>query len=393
MPLGLTDDYNRESRTLVWSQRSIQNFVYNFCLYEFEDIIGAVDRADIIFPQQYDFLGKGIKKLVKSQTKQFPALTKINPYRQTMSLEKEYDVFFTIIDFPWNLSSINLLDNWRKQSKFAVCYIIELWRKDIPQLKNFLKFFDNFDLICLGHAEIVDEVQEITQRPCMYLAPGVNTVKFRPQLNQHRSIDLASLGRRSPVTHQALLELAEQSNFFYLYDYISGADLRNDKHQSHRTLIANTLKNSRYFITNHAKINQPEQTQGQVEIGYRFFEGAAAGSVLLGCPPNNQVFKDYFNWDNAVIPIAFNEPNIANIIAKLDAQPELLKQIRINNVVNSLRQHDWVYRWEQVLTKLGLPTTDRMKERKIYLQQLAQASLYSTEEIRILPYKQSSMIN
>ncbi len=393
MSLSLTDDYNRESRTLVWSQRNIQNFVYNSCLYEFEDIIGTVDQAEVISPQQYDLLGKGIKKLVKSQTKQFPILTKINPYRQSMSLEKEYDVFFTIIDFPWNLSSINLLDNWRKKSKFTVCYLIELWRKDIPQLKNFLKSLNNFDLICLGHAEIVDEVQEITQRPCMYLAPGVNTVKFYPDPQQQRSIDLASLGRRSSVTHQALLELAEQRNFFYFYDYISGADLRNDQHQSHRTLIANTLKNSRYFITNHAKINQPEQTQGQIEIGYRFFEGAAAGSILLGCPPNNQVFKDYFNWDNAVIPIAFDEPNIANIIAKLDSQPELLKQIRINNVVNSLRKHDWVYRWEQVLTKLGLPTTDEMEERKIYLQQLAQATLYNAAETKTVPKNQSSTIN
>ncbi len=393
MSLSLTDDYNRESRTLVWSQRNIQNFVYNSCLYEFEDIIGTVDQAEVISPQQYDLLGKGIKKLVKSQTKQFPILTKINPYRQSMSLEKEYDVFFTIIDFPWNLSSINLLDNWRKKSKFTVCYLIELWRKDIPQLKNFLKSLNNFDLICLGHSEIVDEVQEITQRPCMYLAPGVNTVKFYPDPQQQRSIDLASLGRRSSVTHQALLELAEKRNFFYFYDYISGADLRNDQHQSHRTLIANTLKNSRYFITNHAKINQPEQTQGQIEIGYRFFEGAAAGSVLLGCPPNNQVFKNYFNWDNAVIPIAFDEPNIASIIAKLDSQPELLKQIRINNVVNSLRKHDWVYRWEQVLTKLGLPTTDEMEERKIYLQQLAQATLYNAAETKTVPKNQSSTIN
>ena len=48
-------------------------------------------------------------------------------------------------------------------------------------------------------------------------------------------------------------------------------------------------------------------------------------------------------------------------------------------MVNSLRKHDWVYRWEQVLTELGLPTTDGMEERKIYLQQLAQACLYRQE--------------
>ncbi|MEL6495217.1 MAG: glycosyltransferase [Cyanobacteria bacterium J06623_7] len=379
MSLDLNEDNSREPRTLVWSQRNIQNFVYNSCLYEFEDIIAAVDRVDTIAPEQYDLLGRGVKKIVKSQTRQFPFLTKINPYRQKISLAKDYDVFFTIIDFPWNISSINLLDNRRDKSKFSVCYLIELWRRDIPQLKNFLEFFQDFDLICLGHSEIVAEVEAITKVPCMYLAPGVDTVKFYPNPQQQRSIDLANLGRRSDITHQALLELAETSDFFYFYEYSSGSDLRNSQHQHHRTLVANTLKSSRYFITNHAKINQPEQTQGQIEIGYRFFEGAAAGSVLLGCPPKNKAFEQYFNWDNAVIPIAFDEPSIADTIAELDAQPELLQQIQTNNVVNSLRQHDWVYRWEQVLTQLGLSSTEVMEERKIFLQQLAQAHLSSSQ--------------
>lgn len=124
MLLSLTDDYNRESRTLVWSQRRVQNFIYNSCLYEFEDITGDLEQANVISPQQYNFLGRGVKKLVKSQTKKFPLLTNINPYRRTVSLENEYDVLFTVIDFPWNLSSINLLDNWRNKSKFAVCYLI-----------------------------------------------------------------------------------------------------------------------------------------------------------------------------------------------------------------------------------------------------------------------------
>lgn len=374
------NNYNRESRTLIWSQRNVHNFIYNSCLYEFEDLIAAVDRADLISSRQYDILGRGLNKIIKSQSGQFPFLTKINPYRETISLPKNYDVFLTVIDFPWNLPSIKLLNNWQQKSKFSVCYLVELWRKDIPQFKNILKLLKNFDLICLCHAGIVEEVEAITQVPCMYLAPGVDTVKFYPHTQQQRSIDLTSLGRRSSVTHQALLELAETENFFYFYDYKSWADLRNDRHQSHRTLIANTIKNSRYFITNYAKINQPEQTQGQVEIGYRFFEGAAAGSVLIGCPPNSKVFKDYFHWDNAIIPIAFNEPNIAKVIAKLDRQPELLEQIRTSNVVNSLRQHDWVYRWEQVLTELGLPITAKMKERKIFLQGLAQNYLHGSQK-------------
>lgn len=279
--------------------------------------------------------------------------------------------FFTILDFPWNISSLNSLKNWRKKCKFAVCYLIEIWQQDLPRLKNFIEFFQNFDLICLGHSQILDNVKQIVDRPCIYLAPGIDTIKFYPDPERNpRSIDVCSLGRRSPITHQALLALAEQKHFFYYYDPNSGLILRNNNHQEHRTFIANLLKSSRYFITNYAKVNQPETTQGQREIGYRFFEGAAAGNILIGCPPDHDVFRQYFDWDNPIIPIAVDEPKIADIIAELDAQPQYLSKIQTDNVINSLRKHDWVYRWQEILNQLHLSSTPAMQERQVHLQQL-----------------------
>lgn len=372
MSLNTNGRSYQESRILVWSQRNIENFIFNSCLFEFEDIINKVDVVDLIAPPQYSCSEKLVKKFVKNTTQYFRPLANLNPYFYPLNLQQEYDVFLTILDFPQNLSSINLLKNWRKKCQFSVCYLIEIWRKDLPKLRNFLEFFQNFDLICLGHSEIVDDVRKITNRPCIYLPPGVDALKFYPDLKtSDRSIDLLNLGRRSEVVHQALLELAEQKNFFYYYDYLGGAGQRGDRHQEHRTLISNLLKSSRYFITNYAKVNKPQETHGQREIGYRFFEGAAAGCVLLGCPPDNVAFKHYFDWDNAIIPIDFDEYNIVKIIAELDSQPELLKQIQTDNVVNSLLRHDWVYRWEEVLRKLGMPLTPGMEKRQDQLKEMA----------------------
>jgi hypothetical protein len=44
-----------------------------------------------------------------------------------------------------------------------------------------------------------------------------------------------------------------------------------------------------------------------------------------------------------------------------------------NNVVNALRRHDWVYRWERVLDSVGLPHTEAMRERRRRLGALADA--------------------
>ena len=371
----------------MWSLRNIQNFVYNACLYEFEDIIDEVDNADILSPPQYDPLGHFIKRVAVHKTKYTGAfsLTSVNPYVSAIELAYDYDVYFVILDFPWSLSSINLLKNWRRRCRFVVCYIVEIWSAEISQLANFIDFFQDFDLICIGTYHVLENVQELTDCPCIFLPPGVDTLKFYPDPQKdQRSIDLCSLGRRSEVTHNALLALSEQESFFYYYEITNGSVLRIDNHRTHRTRIANLLKSSRYYITNYAKADLPGLIAGEHEIGYRFFEGAAAGNILIGAPPQGDLFKQYFDWENAIIPIDFDEPGIADVIAELNTRPDYLKETQNSNVMNSLLKHDWVYRWEQVLNELELPLTQAMKDRKSHLQDRAIA-LQPANATRYIP--------
>ena len=373
MITGLNATCREESRVLIWSMRNIQNFVYNACLYEFEDIISNVDDVDVVAPPAYGPLSRIINKavVVTAPKVKSLALTSVNPYGKSIDLWYEYEIYFVILDFPWYMASLNLLKNWRRRCRFAVCYIIETWSTDIPALANVMPFFNQFDLICLGTFHVLPAISQMVTCPCIFLAPGINTLKFYPQIKADRTIDICNLGRRSSVTHKALVSLAERESFFYYHELIGGSAQRISNHSTHRTMTANLLKNSRYFITNHAKANLPRLITRDSEIGYRFFEGAAAGTVMIGKPPVGEHFKKYFDWQDAVIPIAFDEPDIADIISDLDARPEYLRQVRTNNVINALRKHDWVYRWEEVLEKLGLPSTEAMAVRKTRLKALA----------------------
>jgi hypothetical protein len=360
------------NRVLILSNRNIQNFIFNSCLYEFEDIIAQLDLVDLIAPNEYDLYGKIIKKLLKTSFNCFQSAVNLNPYRKSIDLQQEYDIFLVILDFPWSVSSINLLKNWRNKCKFAVCYLIELWETDLKRYRNCLQFLNEFDALFLGHSHIVEKLSQIVNCPCQYLPPGINTLKFVPTtLTNERPIDLCSLGRRSLITHQALLKLAETQNFFYYFDLAGDAGLTNNLHQEHRTMTANLLKHSRYFITNHAKANLPEHINGQMEIGYRFFEGAAAGTVMLGCPPQNKIFDRYFDWQDSVISVPFDEPNIGEIITKLERQPSRIARIRQQNICNSLLRHDWSYRWQEILAVAGLKPSIKHLKHQAYLQQLA----------------------
>ena len=96
---------------------------------------------------------------------------------------------------------------------------------------------------------------------------------------------------------------------------------------------------------------------------------------MLGVPPECESFTRNFDWEDAVIQVAYDAPNIVEILAELDSQPDRLQKIRTNNVVNSLLKHDWVYRWETILATVGLDSTPAMAARKANLQNLAQTIL------------------
>ena len=135
-----------------------------------------------------------------------------------------------------------------------------------------------------------------------------------------------SIGRRSAVTHKAFLRNGGQRRrFFYLHDSTSADHVLDP--MEHRNLFANVAKRSRYFIVNPGLIDRPEIRGNQLEIGNRYFEGAASGNILLGERPRNGEFEKFFDWPDALIDLAYNSPDAERIVKDLDQQPE--RQARI----------------------------------------------------------------
>jgi hypothetical protein len=92
---------------------------------------------------------------------------------------------------------------------------------------------------------------------------------------------------------------------------------------------------------------------------------------MIGEIPTNEEFKKLFNWPDAVIQLPFGSNSIDSIMRELDNNPEREKIIHKNNVIHALRQHDWVYRWEEVLKIAGLEPLTGLNERKERLQHLS----------------------
>ncbi len=363
------------SRVLVLSMRNFESRVGRSFLFEFEYCVGDFEQVDVLSPGfERNRINKIARKISRTTFEATGKTLFINPTFNQFTLDKEYDLFLFICQYPKELCYLNSIKDWRKKCHKAVCWLDELWAKNIDKLKPQLTALKDFDHVFMNLSSSVKKVAEIIQRPCSYMPPGIDAIKFCPYpLQPQRSIDVCSIGRRPDSIHESLQNLADQKNFFYMYDTMRELFVRN--YNEHRSLYRNMVKRSRYFIAYKPKFNLTNQTGGQEELNVRFFEGAAGGAVMLGVPPNCEAFSQNFDWNDAVILLDEDPSDVVEIINQLDLQPERLNKIRTDNVVNSLLRHDWVYRWQKILDAVGITPEIGVIQRKTQLKNLAELAV------------------
>ena len=369
----------RGGDVLLLSMRRLADLVA-FCLqYELEDVVAEVTGADRVDAGDRASLERSRRayRLARLATGSRRFAREWTPRPSAVRLERDYELFFPVFNHVHELFALAAVPDWRRRCRVAACFVNELWPHLLPGY--LLELLSEFDHVFLGVRNSVDEVARIVGRPCTYLPLAADVLRFAPSPEQQgRAIDVCNIGRRSPVTHEAFMGLAREGRIFYYYDTVaaSGAGQKQrtfhvDNPAEHRLLLASLLKRSRYFIANRGRVNEPEFTRGQDEISGRFYEGAAAGTVMLGETPRTAEFERQFDWPDAVIPLPFDSPDVGRRLAELDQDPTRLARIRRDNVANAALRHDWIHRIRTVFDTLGLQPTEAMLARERRLQALA----------------------
>jgi hypothetical protein len=355
------------TRTLIFSQRNLTKILpYRCAHFEFEDVISQIDSVRLVTPR----INFPTRRHSFAKQLAYHTPLRLNSGTERLPVDEDYDLLLIICGNPTDLLRIDAIKDWRKRCKKAICLIDEIWATEVKSYRNFVRMLEKFDLVVLYYSQSVKAVSELIGDKCMFLPPGVDTMRFCPYPDTpQRSIDVYSVGRRSSITHREILKMAEEDDLFYLYDSMSADQVLNPT--EHRMLFANLLKRSRYFIVNPGLIDRPDIRGTQIEIGNRYFEAAAAGSILLGQRPLNGQFEQLFDWPDALIDLPYNSPDVAKVMTELDRQPERQDAIRQMNVQQALLRHDWCYRWEAILKAAGLRALPQLNARKEALRKLA----------------------
>lgn len=364
---------------LMLSMRQLDDLVAYCMTYEFEDVISEMTgahRIDVGDEPALEF-SRRVYKLSRYATGSRQLARMVTPPPAVVELDRDYELFFPTFNHAYELFALATIPDWRKRCRVAACYVAELWVKELPEY--LLELLGDFDHIFLGVSNPVAEVARIAGRPCSYLPIAADVLRFTPYPDPPpRHIDVCNIGRRSAVTHGALLRLARERRIHYHFDTVAASGI--DKKQrsfhvhdaaEHRLLLAGVLQRSRYYFASRARVNEPEFTLGREEISGRYYEGAAAGSVMIGEPPDSDEFRRLFDWEDAVIRVPFDCPDIADRLVELDRDPQRLADIARRNTHQAALRHDWSHRLRSVFQTLGIRETPAMQARDQRLQQIA----------------------
>jgi hypothetical protein len=370
---------------LLLSMRQLSDLVANCMLYEFEDLVSELTGADRVDAGPGAALERSRRsyRLVLRVSGSRTLARRLALPAPGVALDRDYELFFPTFNYTHELYALASIPNWRARCRFAACYINEVWVHLLPPY--LLELLSQFDHVFIGMRHCIEAVAAIVGRPCSYLPLAADVLRFAPYPQPPvRSIDVCNIGRRSPRTHQALVDIARQRRIFYYYDTFAGASdskqrtFRVSEPSEHRLLLAGLLQRSRYYIANRARVNEPEYTGNREELSGRFYEGAAAGTVMLGEAPDSADFRNLFGWPDAVIRLPFDCPEVGELLAQLDADPGRLARIRRDNVHHAALAHDWLHRLQTVFATFGLAPSAAMLERERRLQELAQLALHAT---------------
>jgi hypothetical protein len=372
-------DVSREAtkpRIFMPTARGFKKKAFYCGQYEAQDVLSDVADVDLIqlVPgRRYKFKEAWQRRLLfRDVTRK---LIFANPGLHKVRVAQQYDLFLVMCQMDHDFLNISAIDGWQDHCRTSVCWIQEMWAAHIPLYKYWIHSLRRFDHVFVSSRGSVAALSEAIGRPCQWLPDAVDTLRFSPYPNPPaRVIDVYSIGRRREEIHRALLKAAGRADIFYVHDTFAGSISDVLNYREHRDFFSNMAKRSRFFVVAPAKEGIPEETGGQVEICARYYEGAAAGTVMIGQAPECEAFRELFPWQDAVISLQADGSDVIKVLSSLEAEPERISAISRRNAAEALLRHDWVYRWKEILRVAGIEPSPRMKLREQRLRNLAELS-------------------
>ncbi|MEL7156810.1 MAG: glycosyltransferase [Actinomycetota bacterium] len=289
-----------------------------------------------------------------------PPLPTPGPSRPRIELPRQhYDVGVFVGFTNWDLPMLERLPEIRAACDHLVAWMPEVWASDLERRAARYEAFGILDSLVVGMDAGARILADLAPIPVSYVPLAVDTVRFSPTVpDRVRPIDVLGIGRRDPALHEALLAWSHKAGTHYVYDTMSGAVVPDIA--AHRRNVGDTYARTSIALTNYAKSDQPEVTRGEREIPGRLWEALAAGALMVGSPPDEDLQQRVIGR-TVVIERPEDPAAAVELIAELVAADN--RDARIASTQLALRRHDWAHRWRQILRNGGVAVPRGLETR------------------------------
>ena len=364
-------------RVLIVSTRRVSNLLGSGPIYEFEHAIAGLEGADVIEIDDHDGswymkLAQRVNTAVRLATRGRIGHRGPIPWPADGRVERDYELTLLMTDTVFNMRYLNLVRHARERSRRVLMYVPEVWPEVFESARLGRQNFSLVDHFFIGTVSSVERLANVSGRGVTALPASVSTLRFLPTLRwRERPVDLAWPGRRLEPMHTDLMRLTGKPGWLYYYDGFSGAWAEDPIVQ--RDWLAGLMMRTRFAIGHHARAGQPELHRGNLQVPGRFFEGAAAGAVLVGSPPDSTDWQSCGAWPDAIIPMALEHPGADRLLLDLAADIPRMEAASRRNVIESLRRNDCAHRWAKMLDTVGAERGHALERHLALLEERAQA--------------------
>jgi len=164
----------------ILSLRGLTSHVSMCGAYEFEDVLHAAFPGSKLYaPRLNPSIRTGLKiKARFAHTGSFGGL-----FDNVLAIEQmdEHEVLLAVMGGVHDLALLGAMKDWRRKSRYAICWLDELWIEEIPRLRRTLRVLEQFDVVVCTQYYTAEKLREELKSPdVMYLPPSVDTLGFAP---------------------------------------------------------------------------------------------------------------------------------------------------------------------------------------------------------------------
>lgn len=337
----------------VLSTRECQTFPSYGVVVELEDILLASAAATLLAPKPNTTLvGRTCWAVFRRDLP--PARVSLR-HHGTPSDRSLFCCALTARD----LTFLDALPGWRRHFGMVAAYIFDPWW---PLARIPGRILRSLDRVFVPDDRIADRYRRIHGAKAEAV-PLATDVLGMGSATTVRPLDVVAYGRQDPVYLQPIVAAfnAPSSDRIVYHDTVSARPtnlLHVADFPANRRLIWNLLRKSRVALA--FKTSSGGRHRDDF-IPIRYYEAAAAGTVIVGRHSSIPEMHEQFGWTDSTIELPESPADAVPFLESLLADTSRLDAIHRRNHREARRRHDWRHRLRDMFLSLGLPLPERLR--------------------------------